>query len=571
MTATGARRLLVLGRVWTGGETGYCEALAVAGRHVTALGADALALADTPEWADAERIQVGDGVVIPAFRDGHAHPPQAGLERLGPAIRDAQNVAEVVAAVRAWADEHPHEEWIVGGSYEPELAAGGRFDAAWLDAAVSDRPVVLRASDYHTVWCNSEALRRAGVTAMTPDPDIGLIERRSDGSPLGTLREWQAVDLVLDVVPPRSLEQQADALEWALRHLASLGIAWVQDAWVDLPAGQPGSLDAYRLLAREGRLPIRVSLALRAEPTRWREQLPEFVAARDELLAARASGPAGDSGPATAPWLRISTVKFFADGVIEGQTGALLDPYTDAPHTHGMPVWDWRELQEACVAFAEADFQLHIHAIGDAAVRAALDAIERATAGRDPRETRPVIAHTQLVQPADLPRFAALGVIANFEPLWTQTDDSMTELTMPRLGARRSAWQYPMGSLVRSGARLSFGSDWPVSSPDPVAGLRVAISRTTPDGDPPGGWLPTERLTVTQAVAAYTSGSAYQAYDGDRCTLEPGSVADFVLLDRDLPSLPEEDFRTGFAPARVLALWVEGAKVAGNREPGSGV
>jgi hypothetical protein len=247
-------------------------------------------------------------------------------------------------------------------------------------------------------------------------------------------------------------------------------------------------------------------------------------------------------------------VKFFADGVVEGGTAALLEPYADAPHSHGMPVWDWDELKAAAAAVDVLGLQLHVHAIGDAGVRAALDAVSHVATVNGPRDRRPVIAHTQVVHPADLPRFAGLGVIANFEPLWAQRDALMDDLTAPRLGDERTAWQYPMGTMLRAGARISFGSDWPVSSHVPLDGVRVAGTRTTIDGRPPGGWLPGERLTVEQALAAYTAGTAHQAFEDDRGVLAVGAPADVVLLDRDVVAGPPETVHQ----ARVLATWCDG-------------
>jgi ABC-type Fe3+ transport system substrate-binding protein len=337
--------LVLVGRVWTG--AGVEQGLAVRDGRVVAVGADALALrADA-----AEVVELGAGLALPAFGDGHAHPVFGGLEEAGPAVRDAVSVEAVAAAVQLWAEQHPEAEWVVGGSYDPALAPGGRFDARWLDAVVPDRPVVLRAADYHTVWCNSEALSRAGVDASTPDPALGLIERRPDGSPLGTLREWQACDLVLDAAPSPSPTDLEAALRWAADRLAAAGISWVQDAWVDL---ETGALDAYLALAGRGELSVRAGLALRADPLRWRDQLEEFTAARARVEAEGAG------------LVRIGTVKFFADGVVEGGTAAMLEPYDDDPHSHGMPVWDWDELKSAAAAVDALGFQLHIHAIGDA-------------------------------------------------------------------------------------------------------------------------------------------------------------------------------------------------------------
>ncbi|MFE0133940.1 amidohydrolase [Streptomyces sp. NPDC059037] len=523
-----------LGAVRTGSETyGDTTALAVRDGRVVALGGEARALAEVAD----EVVELGDGLLLPAFGDGHAHPLFGGLESFGPRIKGLASVDAIVAEVGRWAAEHPDAEWIVGASYDPALAPDGEFDARWLDAAVSERPVALRADDYHTVWCNTEALRRAGVRDTTPDPRLGWIVRRPDGSPLGTLREWHACDLVLDQVPSRHEDELVEALRRAGSAYASAGITWVQDAWVE-----PDMVDAYLAAARRGALGFRADLAQRADPDRWREQRKPFDAARARVAA--------EGGPL----LSARTVKFFSDGVIEGGTAAMLTPYLDAPHSCGMPVWEPKQLAEAVREFDADGFQTHIHAIGDAGVRAALDAVESAIRANPAWDRRPVITHVQVVDPADLPRFAALGVIANFEPLWAQPDPLQTELSLPRIGVERSDLQYPMGQLARDGVRLSFGSDWPVSSHEPLEGIQVAVTRRTFDGEPPEGWTPHQRLTVEQALAAATSGVAHQAGADDRLALEPGAPADLVLLSADPRTVDPMAIRQ----VRVLGTWLAG-------------
>ncbi|MFD8588208.1 amidohydrolase [Streptomyces sp. NPDC059637] len=518
-------------RTGTGEDT---TALAVRDGRVVALGAGAEALRPGAD----ESVDLGGGFLMPAFGDGHAHPLFGGLEHFGPRIKGCASVGETVAEVGRWAAAHPDEEWVVGASYEPELAPGGEFDARWLDAVVPDRPVVLRASDYHTVWCNTEALRRAGITADTPDPRLGWIVRRPDGTPLGTLREWHACDLVLDRVPARPLGELVDALRVAGDAYARAGVTWVQDAWVE-----PLMVDAYLEAARRGALSFRANLALRADPDHWQEQRAAFAAVRRRVEAEDGSG-----------LLEARTVKFFADGVIEGGTAAMLEPYHDAPHSCGMAVWEPARLTEAVRAFDADGFQVHIHAIGDAGVRAALDAVESARRANGTRDRRPVIAHVQVVDPADLPRFAALGVIANFEPLWAQYDGTQTELTVPRVGERRAALQYPMGELARGGARLSFGSDWPVSSHLPLEGIQVAVTRRTFDGDPETGWTPHQRLTVDQALDACTAGVAHQAFADGRGTLAAGAPADLVWLSEDPRGVDPMKLRH----VRVRGTWLAG-------------
>jgi predicted amidohydrolase YtcJ len=507
------------GTIWTAtGDTS--DALLIVDGLVTALGDEARRAAD-----GAQRIDLDGGFLMPSFGDGHAHPLPGGLEFVGPAVRPCDSVAEIVEAVRVYAEQHPDEEWITGASYDSSLAPEGLFDARWLDEAVPDRPVVLRAWDYHTVWCNSEALRRCGIDADTPDPVLGEIVHREDGSVLGTLREWGAVDLVLNAAGPRPMDVRVGALRTAADYYLARGVTWVQDAWVNTE-----DIDVYLEAARRDALGVRFNLAFYADPRYFDEQVEHFAGARTRVV---------DAGSAL---LTANTVKFFADGVVENETGALLAPYCSGLHSHGMQVWEGDSLAQAARRVDELGFQIHIHAIGDAAARQALDAIEYAITENGPRDRRPVIAHAQLVDDADLGRFAELGVTANMQPLWAQMDALMTVLTIPRLGAERSDKQYRMNTIDSSGARLSFGSDWPVSSGAPLDGIAIAVSRRTAEGDPPDGWTPTEVLSMERALTAYTAGVAEQAFAGQAGpswgTIIPGASADLVWLSRDPRSTP---------------------------------
>ncbi|HSL56508.1 MAG TPA: amidohydrolase [Acidimicrobiales bacterium] len=526
--------LLFRGTVRTGDPLRpLADALAVADGVVVALDDAARAAADRT----TEVIDLGGGALLPAFRDGHLHPLWGGMELLEAPLVGARSVDELIERVARYAAEHPELEWITGGGHDPTLAPGGVFLAEWLDRAVDDRPAFLLANDHHTAWVNTEALRRAGIDAATPDPDLGRIGRHGDGSPNGTLFEWTAQALVTRVMPERPPEHRAAGLDRAMAELARHGIVWGQEA-----AAAVRDLDVYLAAATAGRLTARVNVALWSEPGRWPDQRPRFV-------AARARAEAEGAGLVTA-----RTVKMFADGVIEAGTAALLEPYADEPHSCGLPVWTAAELAEAAVAFDADGFQLHVHAIGDAGVRAALDAVEAAITRNGPRDRRPVIAHTQLVHPDDLPRFSRLGVIANFEPLWAQLDPTMVDLTLPRLGPVRGEWLYPMGGLARRGTRISFGSDWPVSSVQPLAGLAVAVTRRTPEGVPIDGWLPEERLGLDAALAAYSAGTAFQAFDDDRGRLTVGSPADAVWLGDDPAHRPPDEL----ADLRVQGTWLDG-------------
>jgi len=501
------------------------DAVAVHDGRVVALGQEA------HEWSSQwdEVIDLSGRCLVPGFRDGHAHPLAAGIEMTSLQLLGAGTVEEVVAAVAAWASAHPDDEWIVGAGHSTAILPNGIGDAAWLDAVVPDRPVALTSNDHHTMWVNSAALRAARIEATTVDPDGGVIVRRGDGTPCGTLFEFGAIDLMHAVMPTVSTADRAAGIGPCLDELARNGIVWVQDALVSADL-----LDTYLAAASDGGLSCRFNLAFRAEPGAWRPQVDEFVEWRSQLAAT----PAADGR------LTARTVKFFADGVIEAGTGFLLEPYTDAPHTCGLPNWSPDELAEAVRCFDAAGFQIHIHAIGDGGVRMALDAVEHARRLNGTTDRRAVIAHTQLVHPDDLPRFAALGVIANFEPLWSQLDPVMIERTIPRLGPQRSALQYQIGTLARSGAAVSFGSDWPVSSVSPLAGMSVAVTRTTSGGEPAGGWTPDERVPLLQAISAYTAGTAHQAFDDrDRGTLAPGAWGDLVVLAADLIAIDGDEAR----------------------------
>lgn len=517
------------GTIWRG--PGAQDAFALLVRDGVIAAVDDEAIAGS---VGAAVVDLSDGFLMPSFGDGHAHPLFGGLEAQGPAVRGCESVAQIVEEVRRYADAHPEAEWIFGASYDGSLAEGGLFDARWLDEAVPDRPVVLRAWDYHTVWVNTAALRAAGITADTPEPVLGEIPRRPDGEPLGTLREWGATELVTNIAGPRPAEERLAALHTAGEYYLARGVTWVQDAWVE-----PGDVDTYVEAAERDILPMRVNLALYADPRHFSDQLPQMIVARARV---------NDTGH---PYLTAHTVKFFADGVVENETGAVLEPYCSGLHEHGMAVWGkGPALAEAVAAVDAAGFQIHIHAIGDAAVRQGLDAIEYAIAENGPRDRRPVIAHAQLVDDADLDRFASQGVIACMQPLWAQLDALMSVLTVPRLGQERADKQYRMQTMLERGATLSFGSDWPVSSGDPRDGIAIASSRQTVDGMPAGGWTPHEIIPIESALHHYSAAVAHQAFADASAvgwgSLEIGSSADLVQFSRDprtaephdLPSIP---------------------------------
>lgn len=449
--------------------------------------------------------------LYPPFRDGHAHPLFAGREALGPQVTGINTVEEIVATVRTWADENPGD-WIVGGAYDRSLATS--FLASWLDEAISDRPVVLHASDHHTIWVNSEALRRAGVLERFPEVAIGHADTDETGKPTGTLRESGAMEVILNVIPPRTMAEELKALCWAQEQMLSVGITQVQDAWIER-----GMAEIYLEALDSGQMRVATNLAFRITPENYESDFEYFEELRREI------NKRGN------PLLSVKTAKFFADGVFGSGTAAVLDPYL--PGGTGEPVWDDNLLQQATRAYSEAGYQLHIHAIGDAAVRSSLNAIELAGSGELPS----VITHAELVNSQDIPRFANLGVIANFQPLWAKPD-SMLMSCKHWLGEERLERMYAMKSFIEAGVQISFGSDWPVSSQNPLLGVQTAVTR-----EHEGRVLaPEQRITLDQALDAYTTSVTTQL---------GGSIEDEeIILDQDLMVIPPSEFGS----VRVLAV-----------------
>ncbi|MEU6348567.1 amidohydrolase [Streptomyces sp. NPDC047072] len=522
-----------------GGRT--ATAVAVTGGRIVAVGHDLGELVGPR----TERVDLAGRLLLPGFQDAHVHPVPAGLELTQCDLTGTRTAAETVAAVRAYADAHPEREWITGGGWSMEAFEGGTPTKDLLDAVVPDRPVYLPNRDHHGAWVNSRALELAGITRDTVDPADGRIERDAGGEPSGTLQEG-AMQLVGRLTPPATPADRLAALLHAQRHLHALGITAWQDALVGDFLGMDDPAQAYLTAAREGSLTARVVGALWWDRERGAEQIPELV----ERRAAFGHGR-----------FRAGSVKLMLDGVAETGTAALLDPYLDkcgcATANRGTSFIDAAKLPSYVTELDALGFQCHFHALGDRAVRDALDAVEAARDANGFRDTRPHLAHLQVVHPSDVPRFAALGATANIQPLWAAHEPQMDELTIPFLGTERAAWQYPFGALLRSGARLAAGSDWPVSSPNPLEGIHVAVNRVSPDTAIPRVFLPAERLTLTEALTAYTAGSAYANHLDDTGEIRVGTLADLVVLDRDPFDAPPEEI----ARTRVDLTYVEGAEV----------
>lgn len=534
--------VLLSGRIATmDSARSWASALAVSGGRISLVGPDSAAKAHV--GPKTRVIDLRGRTVTPGFQDAHVHPIHGGLAMIRCDLHADAQSGPGLDVIEEYARSHPDAAWIRGGGWYMAAFDGGTPRREALDRIVPDRPVYLTNRDGHGAWVNTKALELAGVTAATPDPSDGRIERDPDGTPSGTLHEG-AMDLVAQFLPDDTPAELEEALRLGQRHLQRFGITAWQDAIIRPEAEEI----AYVALASRGELTGRVVGALWWERSRGAEQIEEFVERRRATAIGR-----------YAP----TSVKLMMDGVLENFTGAMLEPYGDGhdgtTDNRGLLQIDPDGLASWVPQLDALGFQPHFHAIGDRAVRASLDAVEAARRANGPSDTRPHIAHIQVIHPDDIARFRQLDVAANAQPLWAAHDDQMDVLTIPFLG-ERWRWQYPFRSLRAAGAVLAMGSDWSVSSANPIWEMHIAVERQAPAsyaGDR-GVLLPEERLDLIDALAAFTIGSAYVNHlDQDTGTLEVGKLADIAILDRDL-------FDRGagaIGDASVIGTFVEGVSV----------
>jgi len=517
----------------------WAEAVAVRGERIVAVGAT-----EEVEGLIGPGTRVLDlpgRMVCPGFQDSHIHPDGGGLDRMQCDLHDLRGVPAYEEAIRGYAGSHPDARWILGGGWALDDFSRGTPHRSILDAIVPDRGVYLPNRDGHGAWVNTRALEMAGITRDSPDPPDGRIEREQDGTPFGVLHEG-AMGLVERLIPPPTQRELEQALVGAQAYLHSLGVTAWQDAHVTR-----ATLEAYLALDARRALTARVVGALWWARDRGEEQV-------SELMALRARAPKGR--------FRATSVKIMQDGVPENFTAAMLEPYLDdrgqPGGRRGLSFVGPEALKRHVQALDREGFQVHIHAIGDRAVREALDAFEAARAANGPNDHRHHIAHIQLVHPKDVPRFARLGVVANAQPYWACLDGQMRRLCIPFFGPERTGTQYPFASIRRAGGTLAFGSDWPVSTPDPMKEIQVALTRI-PDEEPEvEAFLPHERLDLTEALDAFTMGTAFLNHlDAETGSIETGKLADLAVLDRN----PFEVEPMSIGEVRVLLTLVDGEPV----------
>ncbi len=532
-----AELVLRHGAVYVGDAAGTrAESLAIRGRTLVYVGADAGVGAFI---GPSTRVVELDGrLVLPGFHDAHVHPIAAGLGDMRCRLGGIDSQAGLEARIRECAAAQTGRAWVEGGGWELPVFADANPSKALLDALVPDRPALLISADGHSAWANSRALREAGITRATANPVNGRVERDSrTGEPSGTLRE-SAIEQVARMAPPPTPAELAEALHRGLTELAKFGVVCAHEA-----NATPAYWDAYLSWQTSATPGPRVRAALAfPDDAATVDPLPSFSAARSRARGTR---------------LRAHAVKLFLDGVIEARTAALLEPY-EGSGDRGTPRFEPDALDARVRQLDAAGFQVHMHAIGDRAVRMGLDAVERARATNGPRDARHTLAHLEIVSADDLPRFAQLGIAPNVQALWAQADPYITELTIPVIGDERSLDLYPIGSLFASGAVVAAGSDWPVSSANPLAAIEVGITRRAEGAGPGPGWLPEQRASLEQMLTAYTRGGAWLDFEEqERGTLVPGQAADLVVLDRDLFRLPVDEI----SDARVLWTIADGETI----------
>jgi hypothetical protein len=515
LTAQTADLVLRGGRVFAGRGLPPASAIAIAGEPVLATGKDAEIVRFVGPGTRV--VELGGRLVVPGFNDAHVHLLDGGFGLLSVALRDAKDEQDFARRIGAHARTLPAGTWILNGNWDHEAWPTKALPTrAAVDPLTPGHPVFVNRRDGHMALANTVALKLAGITRETPDPEGGTIVRDASGEPTGILKD-NAMDLVWSRIPEPSREMNRRAARAALQEASRLGVTSIQDnSSID-------ALPTYMDLREAGELTARVNV--------WRP-----IAALDALRRAGIRSGLGDD------WIRIGALKVLSDGSMGAGTAAFFEPYADAPSTAGLLLYPIPELERLILEADAAGFQLAVHAIGNRANRLVLEAFEKAARANGARDRRFRIEHAQVVAGPDLARFKALGVVASIQPSHCIDDMRWAE---KRIGRERCRGAYRFRSFVDAGIPVAFGTDWYVEPIDPRIGLYAAVTRELPEGGPPGGWFPAERLDLDQAIDLYTRGSAYaESAEAVKGTLEPGKLADLVVFHRDLFALPPREILT---------------------------
>ena len=522
---------VVNARVWTGDSARpWAEAFAVRGERIATVGSSA---AVRKVAGTARVIDAAGRMVVPGFIDSHVHFIDGGFGLSSVQLRDAKTPAEFIARIKAFAATVPPGAWITGGNWDHEQWGGELPRHDWIDSVTPNNPVWINRLDGHMSLANAAALRAARITRASHEVAGGTIVRDARGEPTGVLKD-NATDLVNAVMPNPPAELEDRALDTAMAYVAAQGVTSVvhMGTWRDLAI--------FERAHKAGRLKTRIYAAV---PLATWEQLRDTVAARGR----------GDA------WLRIGALKGFVDGSLGSHTAAMLQPFTDAPSDTGLFVNTHEHLYEWTSGADKAGLHVIVHAIGDRAIRDQLDIFERVEKENGPRDRRFRIEHAQHIAPPDIPRFAKLGVIASMQPYHAIDDGRWAEKV---IGPERSKTTYAFRSLRDAGATLAFGSDWFVAPPTPLEGLYAAVTRRTLDDRNPTGWIPEQKISLEDALRAYTRGAAYATFtEKEKGVIAPGTLADFAIIDRDLTKVAPEAIRDAH-----IALTAVGGRVVYERK-----
>ncbi|MCU1270226.1 MAG: hypothetical protein JWN74_1520 [Acidobacteriaceae bacterium] len=521
--STTADVVLVHARIYTvNAHQPWAEALAIRDGKVLAVGSDREI--EHYRGASTSVIDAKGRLILPGFTDCHVHFMDGSFSMQQVNVENAKTVAEIQERIKAYAAAHPNDPWVLGRGWSyPVFAPSGLPDKKQLDAIIPDRPVYIEGFDGHTWWANSKALEAAHITKDTPDPPGGKIVRDpATGEATGAIKEDAADAIVRRAIPIHGREAKLQALRAGLKHANELGITRVHVmGGVNVGAGDVADAELLEELHRNNELTVRFYLAYRLDP-------PEVTAHQLEQIE-QARGRYHDD------WIAAGGVKFFLDGVIETHTAAMLAPYSNDPSLSGQLLWDPDKYKAFVAELDRRGIQIFTHAIGDRAIRVALDAYEGAAAKNATEDARHRIEHIEDASAADIPRFGRLGVIASMQPLHAYPDDDTLKSWRPAVGAERGSRGWAWHSIQAAGGVLAFGSDWPVVTLSPWPGLQNAVTRETTEGEPKGGWIPSERISLADAIKGYTLNAAFAGHrEKTEGSLEPGKLADLIVVSQNV-------------------------------------
>jgi predicted amidohydrolase YtcJ len=521
--------ILVNGKVWTGAsETSFKEAVAIKGNLIVAVGtSDSIrSLANSK----TKVIDLNGKLVTAGFNDAHIHFLSGSMGLAEVDMTGTTTPAEIIERVNQFVSENPSRQWIVGRGWQYTSFKSGLPDYETLKGITTEKPVFIRAYDGHSGWANKKALELAGIDRNTVYKEFGEIVKDKNGNPTGALRE-SAMDLVRKHIPQPTREEKLAALRKGLRLAASLGITSIQDAGVDLD-----EFYLYKELLSNNELTLRFAAAFWVDETTRKEEIISFMRLKDSVGLSN-------------PMLRTDAIKFMIDGVIESHTGYMLQPYSDIPATdplaYGQLALPIDQYQLRVKAFDQKGFRIFTHAIGDKGVRESLNAYERAAKINGKRDARHRIEHIETISPDDIPRFASLGVMPSMEPI--HADPETMGVWIKAIGKDREPYSFNWASMLKSNAQLVYSSDWPACIDiNPIRGIHVAVNRRTPTGFPENGWIPEQKISIAQAMKAYTSMGAYSSFEENlKGQIKSGQLADVIVLSQDLFTMhPMKTFET---------------------------